>query len=137
MRNTLSKSEILRGRNAFAEIIRDGKLFADQSVACYVASQNREAAQKKTLGGPHIRVGFVAPKKNFPRAVERNKVKRMLREVYRINKGSLIQVTERENRYLRMVIVFRGKLSRPESVSLFGHIESQWLRLVPQIISSL
>ncbi len=34
---------------------------------------------------PSHKVLFVAPKKNFPKAVERNEIKRKLKELYRVN----------------------------------------------------
>lgn len=61
--------------------------------------------------------GFTASKKNFKRAVARNRIKRLLREAYRINKHIVYDELEQEQ--LAIFIIFIGKeLPKYEAVKV-------------------
>lgn len=49
------------------------------------------------------------PKRNFKRAVDRNRVKRLIREAYRKNKGLLYGALEFQNKYLNFAIIYTQK----------------------------
>lgn len=49
------------------------------------------------------------PKRNFKRAVDRNRVKRLIREAYRKNKGLLYGALEFQNIYLNFAIIYTQK----------------------------
>ena len=69
----LPKKEILRGRGKFDYIFKEGKsISGDHTIIVYI-----ETHEKK--------VGFVVSKK-VKKAVQRNRFKRLLREIYRLNK---------------------------------------------------
>ena len=53
-----------------------------------------------------FKVGVSVPKRNFKKAVDRNKIKRLMREAYRLNKH-IIQ-NEKNNKYVCMLL-FIGK----------------------------
>lgn len=70
----LPKARILRRRNDFQRIHRLGKSYANRYLVMYVF----------TASGLEDRVGFAAGKK-LGNAVTRNRVKRLMRECYRLN----------------------------------------------------
>lgn len=63
----LPKTERLKKNSAFQAVFRRGKPFFFQGVGCRVLS-----GQKETL------IGFAVSSKTYPRAVDRNRVKRLL-----------------------------------------------------------
>lgn len=74
----LSKNEILRGSCDFNAIHSKGRSFANHALIILVAKNDRYKGK----------VGFAAGKK-LGGAVIRNRVKRLMREAYRLNKNSL------------------------------------------------
>ena len=71
---TLQKNEILRGRNSFSNVFKNGKLISGKySSILYIKSDSKK-------------IGFVVSK-TIKKAVTRNRQKRLLREIYRLNKN--------------------------------------------------
>lgn len=70
----LPKGRILRRKSDFQKIHRFGKSYANRYLVMYVF----------TASGLEDRVGFAAGKK-LGNAVTRNRVKRLMRECYRLN----------------------------------------------------
>lgn len=75
----LSKKNIFKKNSNFQTIYRVGKSFSNKLMVVYVLPQK----------GGERRVGFAAGKK-LGNAVVRNRVKRILREVYRLNQHKII-----------------------------------------------
>ena len=74
----LSKAEIFRGKNDFNAVHNRGKSFANHALVVLIVNDEQ-------FNG---KVGFAAGKR-LGGAVVRNRVKRLMREVYRLNKNSL------------------------------------------------
>ena len=75
----LPKRKILRQKQEFQKVYRYGRSFANRYVVLYVFTAN----------GLEDKVGFAAGKK-LGNAVMRNRVKRLLRESYRLNQQLLM-----------------------------------------------
>ena len=73
-----TKAERLTLKKEFERVFQDGKVFKDEKVVLYVAVNRL----------PYSRLGLVVSKK-VGNAVRRNRAKRLLREVYRLNKHLL------------------------------------------------
>jgi len=69
----------------------------------------------------HPRIGFVISKKNIRRAVKRNRVRRIIRESFRLNQHNLPNID--------MVILARKDLDKLDNVALFQLMNRNWSRL--------
>jgi len=83
VRNTFKKNERLKSLNAFKALFtagQSGKHFPVRMV--YMPWENQDNAL--------IQAGFSVAKKKFKKAVDRNFIKRQMREAYRLNKNELL-----------------------------------------------
>lgn len=62
---------------------------------------------------PTAQAGFSVPKRNFKLAVDRNRIKRQLREVYRLHKLSLIDRLEENNKKVALMIICTAREKLP------------------------
>ena len=84
MRYTFGKSEKLKSRKLIGRLFEDGKSVKKFPVRLVFLQTSH------TSESP-VQVGFSVPKRNFKHAVDRNRIKRLLREAYRLQKGDLYQ----------------------------------------------
>jgi len=90
VRHTLKKSEILRGRKNFQTIRDRGKKLEGNILRCLVIAETHH----QDLRLPQILVGVVVSK-IIKKAVERNRIRRQIKESYRLNK-KLLDIPSRE-----------------------------------------
>ena len=57
-----------------------------------------------------IKAGFSAPKKQFPKATARNRIKRLMRETYRKNKSILFQSDRKSGLHLMFIYIASEEL---------------------------
>lgn len=79
----LSKSERLKSRKQIDALFAGGKNFSQFPIR--VSYQLMPAADK-----PVLQIGVTASKRYFKKAVDRNRIKRLLREAYRLQKEEML-----------------------------------------------
>lgn len=102
LRNTLSKEERICSKLLIDKLFGGGShsmsAFPLRMVYRYEESEDDE---------PAVRILVSVPKRCFKRAVKRNRVKRQIREAYRLNKHSLsAKVSEKPGRKLLLAFIW-------------------------------
>lgn len=86
----LSKNEILRGYNSFQKVLQNSKTVSTRYLKAFVNKQNTDTKttvfSKSPLFTENVKVGFIIAKKKFKKAVKRNRIRRLLKEAYRLSK---------------------------------------------------
>lgn len=64
---------------------------------------------KPRLSTYPVQCAFTVPKRKFPKAVQRNRIKRQMREAFRQKKHILYEALEQEENQLAFMLIYTGK----------------------------
>lgn len=79
-----------------------------------------------------FQVALSVPKRKFKRAPDRNRVKRIIREVIRKNKSSLETILTTNNQQIAIFIIYIG-----QDVLSYAEIEIKLVRLLDKLVKEL
>ena len=97
---TFSKNERLKSRKQISLIFQQGKALKVFPVRFhYILSPLEDETEI-------MNVGFVVPKRNFKKAVDRNKYKRRMFESVRLNRASLMKKLKEQKLHIDVMIVY-------------------------------
>ena len=83
------------------ELFKEGKSFSVFPLRIlYLQTENKKFP---------LQAGFTVSSKNFKKAVDRNRIKRLMRETYRLQKNKLLSQLEDSHKSLAVFFVFTGK----------------------------
>ena len=98
----LDKKQKIKSRKLITEVFAHGKSFPVFPLrVTYLLKPSAET--------PGIQIGVTASKKNFKKAVDRNRIKRLLREAYRLQKNDLLAKVEQSGLQCSVFFLFTGK----------------------------
>ena len=95
------KRERLTLQNDIEQLFEKGQAFMAYPLRVVYVSG---AAQNKVVPGLSVLVG--APKKRIRQAASRNRVKRLIREAYRLNKGALFDACRQSGKYIHIAFMY-------------------------------
>lgn len=109
---TLGKNERLKSRKAIDELFQNGKRFTVPPFRVYYTITKGDALQ----------FGVGASTKNFKKAVDRNRIKRQVREAYRLQKKTLQELVHNNKSAVNLFIIYTEK-ELPDYQRIYAQIE--------------
>lgn len=80
-------------------------------------------------GETKLQAGFAVSAKKFPKATDRNRVKRLMRETYRLNKNDLKDFMQGQRFYMAVMLVYNGN-ALPD----FNELEIKMKAIIKRLI---
>lgn len=101
-RNTFRKAERLNKKKLIDRLFQEGKSLYVNPIKCYSIEIQEKSSSR-------IQILIAVPKRNIKRAVDRNLIKRRIREAYRLNKHSLIRKLDENDTNLLLAFVYTDR----------------------------
>ncbi|HEY4797449.1 MAG TPA: ribonuclease P protein component [Bacteroidia bacterium] len=121
--HTFHKSERLTGKKEFEDLFENGKSFSVPPLRFIWLKSEHDPAHA-------VRIGISVPKKLFSKSVERNKLKRRIREAYRRNKHEFYEFLKKKNLTVDMIVIYTAKAE-----SSYSEIEQKMIVSLQKLIA--
>jgi ribonuclease P protein component len=103
---SLGPNERLKSRKLIEQLFKEGKTFSIFPLRIYFVV---EPIANKKLPMANLQFGVGVSTKNFKKAVDRNRVKRLIREAYRLQKNELKNKLKLNKMHMNLFFIFTGK----------------------------
>lgn len=129
-RYTFKKDEKLKSRKTIEQLFKEGKSFSNFPFR--VLWKFTETAKAP------IQTGFAVSSKHFKKAVDRNRIKRLMREAYRLQKNELQTLLTQQQKQLAVFIIYVGN-ELPDYDFIFektGHVLTRLIKITYENLSA-
>lgn len=97
---TLNKNERLKSRKIIEQLFKEGKAFNLPPFRVYYLFKSKDVS---------LQFGTGVSTRNFKKAVDRNRIKRLIREAWRLQKLPLKEMVKEQNTPLSVFIIYTAK----------------------------
>jgi ribonuclease P protein component len=112
---TLTPSEHLKSRKIIDILFKEGKSVSHNGFTLVYLEHPLHVLYP-------AQVAFSVPKRNFKRATDRNRIKRLLREAYRLQKFSFYSELIAHERHLAIMWVYKGR-NLPDFITVLHEVD--------------
>ncbi len=120
-RYTFKKDEKLKSRKIIEQLFKEGSPFSNFPFR--ILWKFNDAAKVP------LQTGFAVSSKHFKKAVDRNRVKRLLREAYRLQKNDLQSQLQQQQKQMAVFIIYVGN-ELPDYAFIFDKMDHVLKRLI-------
>ena len=103
---TLGKNERLKSRKQIEKLFAEGKSFVVNPFRVYFIVNGQLSMLNS---GSCLQFGVGVSNKNFKRAIDRNRIKRLTREAWRLQKNELSEQVKTTQKQLNVFFIYTGK----------------------------
>jgi ribonuclease P protein component len=123
IRHRYGKKDKLKSRKLIEKVFANGKsIYAGNVKAVYLLG----------AGESTLQAGVSVSSRLFKKAVDRNRIKRQMREVYRLQKQSLLDHLEKTERKASIFLIYNGK-QLPDYQELYQQCDAVLKKMIQAI----
>lgn len=122
MKNTLGKDEKLKSKKQIEHLFLNGNRV--KNFPFHLIYLEEEHFSEFPL-----KVAFSVPKRNIKLAVNRNRIKRLMREIYRLNKHKIADTISEKH---KLMFIYMGK----EEMN-YANMEVSYLKLIDKFLTKI
>ncbi|HNW69670.1 MAG TPA: ribonuclease P protein component [Bacteroidales bacterium] len=120
---SFSKDERLCAKKSISRLLAEGNKYFHPSFSV-------KWMELETTERPSIQLLAIVPKRNFKKAVDRNKIKRFIRESFRLNKELLAVPLKEKNKNIALMLLYNSR-----KIESYQEVESK-ITLILQFLAS-
>lgn len=98
------REEKLKSRKMISNIFSEGSVVKSYPIRIQFIFHDLD-------GFPPCQMGVSVPKRHFKSAVDRNKIKRQIKEAYRLNKSKFLEKLELKKKKLAMMVIYSANIN--------------------------